>query len=255
MIRRSISCGSLLMILSLGIPCSTAQVSQQARMSQDTWYEFLVKQFNRSNFDYGSWIENRRRAFLEATAKTPHFWYSASATAGVLLLMLAYAKLYRDHQHSMRITAEMMADLYNHDRYSQQVAREAIETYNRHIEQCNREIEGTDAGEGRPGWGATRVEGLKSELQRVSAQLETTTRDRYRLQEELQQKSAVVAELSMRLDALSKKLNGPEIRSSATGESVTTDGNGGGPRFVGHINRLQEELYVERQKNKRLKGG
>lgn len=254
MMRRPISCGPLLMILWLGIPSSPAQAPQQSHAGRDTWYESLVKQFNRSNFDYGSWIEKRRKALLEATAKTPYFWYSASSTGGVLVLMLAYAKLYRDHHHSMRITAEMMADLYNHDLYSRQAAREAIERYNRHIEQCNRALEG--AGEGRPGWGDTRVESLKSELQRVAAELETTTRDRYKLQEELQQKSAVVADLSMRLDALSKKLTGSESpTSSATGDSVTADGNGGGTRFVGHINRLQEELYAERQKNKRLKGG
>jgi hypothetical protein len=254
MIRRSLACSSLLMILWLAIPYSPAQVPQQARASQDTWYEFLVKQFNRSNFDYGSWIEKRRRAFLEATMKTGYFWYSASATVTVLFLMLAYAKLHHDHRHSIRITAEMMADLYNHDLYSREAAREAIERYNQHIEQCNREIEGADSGEGRAGWGTTRLETLKSELQRLAAQLETATHDRYRLQEELQQKSAVVADLSMRLDALSKKFNGSEISKSVTAENVT-DGNRGGTNFVGPINRLQEELYAERQKNKRLKGG
>ena len=31
------------------------------------------------------------------------------------MLMAAYTKLYLDHRRSMRITAEMMADLYSHD--------------------------------------------------------------------------------------------------------------------------------------------
>jgi hypothetical protein len=33
-----------------------------------------------------------------------------------------------------------------------------------------------------------------------------------------------------------------------------SSGNGDGARFIGQINRLPEELYAERQKNKRLKG-
>jgi hypothetical protein len=32
---------------------------------RDTWYEFLLKQFNPGNFDYGAWIEERRQVFLE----------------------------------------------------------------------------------------------------------------------------------------------------------------------------------------------
>jgi hypothetical protein len=41
---------------------------------------------------------------------------------------------------------------------------------------------------------------------------------------------------------------------SGAAEPVSTSPNGDGARFVGQINRLQEELYAERQKNKRLKG-
>jgi len=28
---------------------------------RDTWYEFLLKQFNQNNFDYGAWLERRVR--------------------------------------------------------------------------------------------------------------------------------------------------------------------------------------------------
>ena len=153
----------------------------------------------------------------------------------------------------MRVTAEMMADVYSHDLLARQAANEAIEKYNRHIEQCNRAIE-SEAGDARPGWGDGQVDSLKAELRRVAGQLEATTQDRNKLQEALRQKSLIVADLSTRLDALSKKVNGPRDDRSDAGESVSTDNNGSGSRFVGHINRLQEELYTERQKNKRLKG-
>jgi chromosome segregation ATPase len=135
-----------------------------------------------------------------------------------------------------------------------QVAREAIEKYNQHIEQCNRAMEAAESGNGRPGWGSSEVESLRGELQRVASQLEATTQDRNKLEEELRQKSLVVSDLSTRLDALSKKVNGQRDSSSGVGEPVSTGPNGDGARIVSQINRLQEELYAERQKNKRLKG-
>ena len=243
-----------MIILFLLAPSVQAQAPQQQHVGRDTWYEFLLKQFNRSDFDYGTWFEKRREVFLQATVKEPHFWYSVSVTAGMLLIMVAYTKLYLDHRRSMRVTAEMMADIYSHDLISRQAATEAIERYNRHIEQCNRAIEASEAGDVRPGWGDTQIDSLRGELQRVAGQLEATTQDRNKLQEELQQKSLVVADLSMRLDALSKKVNGPRSSMSGIAETASADANGDGARLVGHINRLQEDLHSERQKNKRLKG-
>jgi hypothetical protein len=251
--KRAIGSGVLMIVLFSVVPSVQAQAPQR-HVDRDTWYEFLLKQFNRSNFDYGTWFERRREVFLQATVKEPHFWYSVSVTAGMLLIMGAYTKLYLDHRRSMRVTAEMMADIYSHDLLARQAATEAIEKYNRHIEQCNRVIEASEAGDVRPGWGDTQVDSLRAELQRVAGQLEATTQDRNKLQEELQQKSLVVADLSMRLDALSKKVNAPRSSGAGTGETVSVDANGDGAKLVGHINRLQEDLYAERQKNKRLKG-
>ncbi len=236
----------------VGLPVP-AQTPRYPSLRRDTWYEFLLKKCNPTDFDYGAWLEQRRKALLESTVREPRFWYSLSATAGLMLMIAAYAKLFLDHRRSMRFTAEMMSDLYSHDLYSRQMAKEAIEKYNQHIEQCNRAME-AGSGNGRPGWGNSEVQGLRAELQRVASQLEATTQDRNKLQEELRQKSLIVGDLSTRLDALSKKVNGPRDDSSGAGESVSTDANAGGTKFVGHINRLQEELYTERQKNKRLKG-
>lgn len=244
----------LILVLLFAAPRVWGQIPRQPHNRADTWYEFLLKQFNPRNFDYGAWLEKRREAFLEATVKQPYFWYTVSVTVGMLLMMAASTKLYLDHRRSMRVTAEIMADVYSHDLLSCQAAAEAIEKYNRHIEQCNRAIEASEAGDARPGWGETQVDSLKAELQRVAGQLEATAQDRNKLQEELRQKSLILADLSARLDALSQKLNGPRDTGGSGGEPVLTGTNGDGTRFVGQINRLQEELYAERQKNKRLKG-
>jgi hypothetical protein len=242
--------------LTLFLCCVSPVRAQQGQnpRGRQTWYEFVVQQFNRANFNYGDWIEQRRQAFLEATVKTPYFWYSFSVTGSLLFVMLAYTKLHMDHRRTIRISAEIQGDLYNHDLYSRQAAREAIEKYNRHIEHCNRAIENAESGQGRPGWGDSPVEGLRAELRRVGAQLDATTQDRNKLQEELQQKSLVVTDLSSRLDALSRKINGSPSSEFLPKDIGSTEASGNGAKFVGHINRLQEELYTERQKNKRLKG-
>lgn len=252
--RPALACGVVLMTLLLLVTVASGQGPQPPYQPRETWYEFLVRQFNPNNFDYGAWIEERRQALLAATVQTPYFWYSLTVTALLLFAILAYTKLHLDNRRSMWVTAEMMADLYNHDLYSREAAREAIEKYNAHIEQCNRAIEAGDSADGRPGWGNTEHSSLRAELQRVAAQLEATTQDRNKLQEELTQKSLVVADLSMRLDALSKKVNGSSDRANPPSASTSPERSGDGSSLVGHINRLQEELYAERQKNKRLKG-
>lgn len=230
-----------------------AETPRQPSLGQETWYEFLVQRCNPSNFDYGAWLEKRRAAFLKASVKDPHFWYGLSVTAWSLFVMAAYAKLYLDHRRKMRATAEMLADVSSHDSYSRQMAKEAIERHNRHIEKCNRVMESAESGGGRPGWGSPEAEGLRAELQRVASQLEATRQERNKLREELRQKSLMVADLSARLDALSKKVSGARVVRSGTAEPAPTGANGDIARFVGQINRLQEELYAERQKNKRLK--
>lgn len=251
--RRAIACGVVLAAVTILVTAARGQ-GPYPYQPRETWYAFLLRQFNPSDFDYGAWIEERTQAFLEATARTPYFWYSAGVTAVLLLAIFAYTKLHLDHRRSLWVTAEMMADLYNHDLYLREMAREAIDKYNAHIEQCNRAIEAADSADGRPGWSEGETGSLRAELQRVASQLEATTQDRNKLHEELAQKSLVVADLSMRLDALSKKVNANTDRTAASIANSSPDKSGDGARFVGHINRLQEELYSERQKNKRLKG-
>ena len=53
---------------------------------RDTWYEFLLKQFNPSNFDYGAWMEERRQVFLDASVRNPYFKYSTGVTIALLLM-------------------------------------------------------------------------------------------------------------------------------------------------------------------------
>ena len=214
---------------------------------RDTWYEFLLKQFNPSNLDYGAWIEERRQAFLDASVRNPYFKYSLGTTIALLIMAMLYTKQWIDHRRAMWITAEMMTDLYNHDLYSRDVAEKAIQKYNQHIERCNRAIEAAQHGSTLPVTTAD-ADQLNAQLQKTAGELNVANTDNAALQEQLTQKSNVIVELSLRADALLKK-NGGNLASAQP-----IDLSGADPNLIKHINDLQEQLVVERKKNRQLKG-
>lgn len=228
-------------------PTASSNAAHPLYTRQGTWYEFLLKQFNPNDIDYGQWLEHERQVFLEARLRNPYFLYCTATTLALLVMGILCAKLRIDHRRAMWITAEMMADLYNQDAYSRKAAQEAIERYNTHIEHCNRAIEAAEHGDNASGK-ASEIEQLKRELACVASERDTATRERDVAREELRKKSDILADMSMRLEAATGK-------SGATGTKPTTGMTGADPRLVSHINNLQEQLYAERSNNRRLKGG
>ena len=217
-----------------------------AYQRRQTWYEFLLRQFNPGDFDYGQWIEQRRQAFLQARLRNPYFGYSFGVTVALLLMAGVCTKRWIDHRRAMCITAEMMADIYNHDQYSREVARQAIEKYNDHIERCNRAVEAAAQGIVMPTAGSD-AEALRAELQRVASERDRYLQERDTAKSELETKGKLLAELSLRLDGISSK-------PGATGDSQSPGLRTSDAVVVQHINNLQEQLYAERQKNRQLKG-
>jgi len=245
----------LVFVLCSQVSPLAAQTPARPHLGRETWYEVMFKQLNRSHKNYGEWLEDRREALFSASIQNPFFWYSFWMTVCTAFLVLALLRRIADSREAAREHARIEADVRNHDLYSREKAKEAVERYNQHMEECNRAAEAAESGEGRPGWGSSAVNSVKAELERVTSELEATTQERNKLQEELRQKSLIVADLSTRLDVLAKKMGGTRGVGGGVAEPASTDANGDGVRFVGQINRLQEELYAERQKNKRLKGG
>ena len=227
---------------------TSAQTAPANRLYQrhDTWYEFLLKQFNPDGVDYGQWIGRERHALIEARLKNPYFLYSLSTTVGLLVMAVVCAKVRIDHRRAMWITAEMMADIYNQDAYSRKVAQEAINRYNTHIERCNRAIEAAEHGDPIADKGS-EIEQLKGELACIASERDTATRERDLAREELRKKAEILADMSVRLDALTGK--------SGAATKSTTGVHAADPMLVTHINNLQEQLYAERTNNRRLKGG
>lgn len=222
-------------------------VSAPLYQRQDTWYEFLLKQFNPDDFDYGAWMERRRQAFLDASVRNPYFRYSAIVTLALFVLSLLYTKQRIDHRRCMWITAEIVTDLYNHDAYSRQAARDAIQKYNAHIERCNRAVEASEQGGSAEGM-ESDVERYRAELQSVTAERDAYKRERDLVKSDLAEKERMLAEMSFRLDALAKK------SSSGRDASGAVDVRTADQKLVQHINNLQEQLYAEKRENKRLKG-
>ena len=172
-----------------------------------------------------------------------------------LFLMAACAKLLIDTKRKDWVTAEMMTDLMNHDLRSREAAREAIQKYNGHIERCNHVVEAQEFGHPIPGAGSN-LEQLTAKLQETAAKLDAVTRERDKLKCDLDEKTRRVTELSLRLDGLSKKGNGDGAQNKvAAGLPVSPDDESETGRLMRHVNSLQDQLYAERRKNERLKGG
>jgi hypothetical protein len=207
----------------------------------------MLKQFNPDNVDYGGWVEQERRKLSELLLKNPYFLYSFWITVALLVAATVCAKQWVDHQRTMWITAEMMADLYNQDAYSRQIAQEAIERFNKHIERCNRAFE---QGEMSSGMAAANgeTEQLRTELMRVAEERDTAIRDRDVAREELRRKSEILADMSVRLESGGSR-GGPHSTSQ-----TSTDPRPADVKLVNHINNLQEQLYTERKSNRRLRG-
>jgi hypothetical protein len=226
---------------------AAAQSAPAPYQHQETWYEFVLRQFNPDDVDYGRWVERERQAFIEARLKNPYFLYSLCTTLVLLSMAVVCVKLCSDHRRTMWITAEMMADIYNQDAYSRRIAQEAIEKYNTHIERCNRAIEAVEHGEAASATGS-EIEQLRGELICVTGERDTATRERELAREELRKKSEILAEMSIRLETLTNK------SGAAADARRSYDLRGADAKLVTHINDLQEQLYAERHTNRKLKG-
>ena len=231
-------------------PMAAAQAQGHTQQPPDSWYDFLLKQFNPTDVDYGKWMEERRRVFLEASAKNPYFPYSFWLTLWSLFVMVAYAKLRIDRRRERYLTEEMLTDLYNQDLYSRQAAKDAIAKYNNHVEHCNRAIE---AGSGQTISGSTSEnDDLKAKLKKAADDLRAVTSEKEQLSEELQRRSAVVTDLSLQLQALSEKIDGIGDAHAVSQAGLPLPASNS--EYMKLVNSLQQQLLAEREKNRRLKG-
>ena len=215
-----------------------------------TWYEFLLRQLNPHDTDWGAWYKERREALVEASIRNQYFWYGFWATMAMILLLAGLLKSLYDRRKEKRIMGEKMEEDKAHDAYSRKAAHEAISRYNDHIELCNRAIEAQQPGQAagvaagsQPGQGQTDLDKLRTDKEQLE-------RDNVRLTAELQQRDATIPDLAQRLNDLSEKTGSNRNGQPSPDASAISD-----PEALRLINDLQQQLRYERDQNKRLKGG
>lgn len=217
------------------------------RPYQQTWYDALLRQFNPDNLDWGHWLEQRRQAFLEQTAANPYFKYGLVTTVLLILLTMALTKALIDKSRIKWLAEERHEDLLLHDAYSRQAAREAIRKYNAHMEKCNRVVEAELAGR-RVVNGSVAAAEAQGDSAEALAHAADLKRERDALAGKLEQNTAMVGQLAVRLNGI-----GVNVRSVAVGNE-SAHGDPALADLVKQNNELREQLYRERERNKRLKG-
>jgi len=233
---------------SVPIRAQNGEPVAHPRLYQQTWYDYLVRQFNPKGVDWGRWLDERRQAFLESPVANPFFKYSLVVTCLLLVTSVALAKVWIDKRRVVWLTQEQFDDLRRHDGYSRETAHVAIERYNRHMEKCNRVVEAELAT--RPGqpWPAP-AEDARAKSDETLLRLADKERERAALEAELQRKNALVTELTMRLNKTQRGGNGHtavDTPSAAPDYKMS--------ELVKQVSELQQQLHHEREQNKRLKG-
>ena len=208
------------------------------RRPHATFWEFWWSRINPGEFNYGAWIEQRRRVFLEQAGANRYFWFSFWSLTALCFLLLWLAKERMDRKDVEWESAACLADLANYAEYCKRHALEAIRQHNEHIETCNRVIE---SGESGGAYAGAADGGWKAEVEKLTAELAQKTADVVRLTAALDQKTAIVNDLSARVDELARAQRANDA---------------GGPsnlELVARVNRLTEEAQTLRQENSRLK--
>jgi hypothetical protein len=210
-----------------------------------TWYEFMLHQLNPHDRDYGAWYRDRRESLVDASIRNQYFWYAFWATVVLIFVVAWLIKSLYDRRKEKRIMDEMMEEVKVHDAYSRRVAHETIQRYNDHIELCNRAIEMAEAGEAAVPGDGSQPTSLKVLLDAEKQKASGLEGERLRLETELKQKAALVTDLSNRLDTVSKQIgsNGSDPSAPSIAEMVR------------QINSLEQQLYAEREKNRRVMEG
>ena len=235
-------------------PVPAAQYSPLAaqggyRGSRMTWYEALFHSLNPKNVDWGMSWEQRRSIFLENSIGNKYFMYTAALSlvliySGVVIIWQRW-----NHAERLKQLAQRTADAMNYATYWKQGADKATRKHNAHIEKCNRVIE---AGEnGLPVGDTAEASELRQQLEGMRIEALNLTSENKRLRHNLEQKSTMVADLSVRVDDAAKKVgigdgSGNGAKNGESSVQVAT--------LVDRINRLEETLRTVRQENERLKG-
>ena len=218
------------------------------RGQRTTWYDALFRSFNPRNIDWGMSWEQRRAAFLENTIANKYFVFCAFLVLCFYAAVLAIGWMAWDHKKDIRHFETELVKARNWAAYWKSRAIEAITKHNGHIEKCNRVIEAGESG--IPVGEAAEAIDLRLELERTRSELQNVTSEKLRLKSELDEKARTISELSLRVDAVTRRIGNGKPDNGSAG----TAGSDDKVALVARINRLETALATATQENRRLKG-
>ena len=216
----------------------------------EPWYEKILRRINSAEFDYGAWLEERRRILLDATATNPYFWYSFVVSLILVVTTLVYAKHRSDFHKFTWMSAGWLADFYNEVQQARDHSDAAIERYNRHIAHCNRAIEAELDGTWKSQQTNEEITEWKQKVEELARLLDESTAERKKLAITLSERERTISDLSVRIEDLDQRIKGKPFTIS--GQPLTV--NESNKLMVNRINMLERQLREEQTKNRTAKG-
>ncbi len=166
--------------------------------SRETIFEFYFRALNPHQIQWGNVIERRLKSLAEESIGNPYFRLCALESA-VIILLLVTCWLWWDKLRQVKVVAaESLSDALNARAFAEAHALEAIETYNRHMDACNRVIESQELGV--PAEAQRNV--WRLELDELRTKLTKEQAENSRLTALLQQREEQQAELESRISQL-----------------------------------------------------
>ena len=179
-------------------PYRPLPANTNALRPRPTIFEFYLGALNPRKIQWGDEIDRRLAILAEHSVANPYFRVCAFQT-GVILILVLLSWVWWDKMRQIKhVAAECLADVINAKLLADRRALDAIGTYNRHIEMCNRVIEQQESGltTGR------NDAGLQQALADLQAQLATERSQKGRLEAELKQREELHSKLEERLTQL-----------------------------------------------------
>jgi hypothetical protein len=214
------------------------------------FYEFVLRQLNPNDKDWGGWYEERRAALSGAALHNPDFWYCLGLTLALLAILAALLKSQSDQDRQDDIMGERLEEVRKFAANSHRVALEAIDKYNTHIELCNRAIEAEEGGLVTGAAGGSQNAQPQANPTKTREEAELQKRDKTRIESEACQPATTAHDRSTGGASPSNKGG-----SNGQGKEPPTPPTPSYADLVRQINILQQQLIAEQDKNKRLKGG
>ena len=125
-------------------PRSSYDPATQAgtKAQQQSGVATALRKVNPEDKDYGAAIEQGRIAALEQTVEDFYWWYCIVSTGAILLLMMYVMWLWKEREMRLKVSADIVSQLYNSYVTARAKALDAIEAHNNLARRYNAKLLG-----------------------------------------------------------------------------------------------------------------